>query len=63
LKTIKFDVGGDDELVDEDEGDRDVNGLIVVEPSFGAIAIGGASTLLCAGYPSHSLPDLRHFWH
>jgi hypothetical protein len=64
VTTIDFLAGGDDEFVDEDEGDPDDDPLLLgPAPGFGAIAIGTSTTLLYAGYPSHCLPDLTHFWH
>lgn len=63
LTSIAREVGGD-VVDDEPEGDDpDEDALLLEPPSFGAIAIGTASTLLYAGYPSHCLPDRTHFWH
>ena len=56
-------MGGEVEDVDEDEGEPAEYAVVAVEPYFGAIAMGVASTLLCAGYPSHCLPDRTHLQH
>lgn len=54
-----FDFGGDEE--DEDD-DADIV-AVVVEPGRGAIGIAISPVLLCAGYPSHFLPDRTHLLH
>jgi hypothetical protein len=63
LTIIFLEVSGTIELADVDKSDPDEDPPLGTETFFGAIGIGAASTLLNAGYPSHRLPDLTHFWH
>jgi len=57
--VTRFDFGGDEEDEDDVVGAREA----VEEPGRGAIGIATSPVLLCAGYPSHCLPDRTHLIH